>query len=87
MAAAFGWEPVFTDADLRDLRVAVRTAMRSAREAGCNIDDLVWPNDRDSVCQGCPVAPQCGHHGADEKHGVWGGLATFRWGKGRRRAG
>lgn len=39
------------------------------------------------VCRGCSVAPQCGHYGADERYGVWGGVAAVERGYGRRRAG
>ena len=39
------------------------------------------------VCRGCPVSPQCGHFGATEKFGVWGGLAAVERGHGRRKAG
>ena len=27
-----------------------------------------------TVCAGCPVIVECGEAGADEQHGIWGGL-------------
>ncbi len=48
-AAIFGREPVFSEAELQDLRSAVRRAMSSARQTGCNIDDLVGPQAADSA--------------------------------------
>lgn len=48
------------------------------------VDDMAAAR---AVCGGCPVAPQCQHYGADEKFGVWGGVAAVERGYGRRRAG
>lgn len=45
-----GRNPVYSEDDLIELRAVVHMAALRAREAGCNVDDLVGRNvgDRDS---------------------------------------
>ena len=45
-----GREPPYSEGDLMELRSEVHMASLRAKEAGCNIDELVGPNvgDRDS---------------------------------------
>ena len=45
-----GRAPVYSDFEMMEFRAAVHIAALKAREAGCNVDDLVGPNvgDRNS---------------------------------------
>lgn len=38
-----------------------------------------------ATCQRCPVARQCAQEGADEYHGVWGGVTPVERGNARSR--